>query len=164
MLSQVKAGSTARAADVRNVAPLSAYKSLDETVTGGVGTLQPDDTLLLQLTANTVYDFDAVIHYSGGAAGVSDLKMGWTYPSGTTIRYIRSGILVSGSPDVGQYATETSVLTFQTSGSGQRSVRLGGTILVAVAGTLQLTWCQNSGTATATSVLAGSKLSAWQIG
>lgn len=158
------AGSRARAADLRNIAPLAAYKSIDETAASAVGTLQGDDALILQLSSGAVYDFDVVFHYSGGTQGSSDLKAGWVYPSGAVMRYTRAGLTIAGAADVGAYTRETDVLVFGTSGSGTRSVRMAGTVSVASSpGTLQLMWCQNSGTATATKVLAGSKLTAVQV-
>lgn len=162
LLSQVSAGQRVTAAMLRAIAPVSAYKTADEPVT--TETLQNDDTLALQLTANSVYFWVMVFHYSGGTQGSSDLKVAWSVPSAATMRYTRVGLTTAGAADVGAFASEAAVLTFGTSGSGTRSVMMAGTVsTVAAAGLMQLRWCQNAGTVVTTTVKAGSALAGWQV-
>ena len=67
------------------IAPLAAYKTLDETVTNST-TLQNDDALLVSLAANAVYLFAVLLDYEGAAVGTGDLKYGWGVPTGATMR------------------------------------------------------------------------------
>lgn len=162
LLSQLNAGQRVTAAMLRAIAPVSAYKAADEPVS--TETLQNDDSLALQLTANAVYLWVMVFHYSGGTQGSSDLKTAWSVPSAATMRYTRIGLTTAGAADVGGFTNETSTLTFGTSGTGTRSVLMAGTVATSnTAGTMQFRWCQNNGTVTPTTVKAGSVLAGWQV-
>lgn len=162
LLSQLNAGQRVTAAMLRAIAPVSAYKTADEPVSSE--TLQNDDTLALQLPANSTFFWVMVFHYSGGTQGSSDLKVAWSVPSSASMRYTRIGLTTAGAADVGGFANESTVLTFGTSGTGTRSVLMAGTAsTVGTPGNMQLRWCQNAGTITATTVKAGSALAGWQI-
>lgn len=160
-LSQINAGSRILASLLRGIAPLAAYKSVDEAVS--TLTLQNDDALLLNVAANATYAFVQLVSYSGGAANSSDLKSAWTFPSGATMLYGRLGVPVSGSL-VFAKATQSDVVNYQTAGGGTSVFLAVGTIAVSsTPGIVQWQWCQNSGTVTPTTVRAGSVLAAWQI-
>ena len=161
-VSSINAGSRITASEIRNVAPLAAYKGADETVSTGVGTLQNDDALFLSLLANAVYKWELWLNYEGGTTGSSDLKVGWTVPSGATLKgsadYTTSGAVVE------VYWTNATTLAPGTNGAAAiRGFNARGTIATTTAGTLQLQWCQNTGSAVNTTVHAGSILLAWQV-
>src|SRR5690348_8430193 len=109
----MQAGSRILAQMLRNIAPLAAYKSLDETVSTGVGTLQPDDSLLLAVQPNAVYMWLLFATYSGGAAG-TDLMAGWSLPAGASMTYGRFGIPAGGAALLFQKTTGTDVVNFAT--------------------------------------------------
>lgn len=149
-------------AALRAVAPLAAYKSLAESVTGSI-TLQNDDALLLPLAANAVYYFRCKLGYTGAASGSGDIKLGWTLPSGASMGYALYGDS-GGSATNGFWETQTSVPAANSNGSTPVAVVMRGTIATAgTPGAVQLQWCQHTSSATATTVLAGSSLLAWQV-
>lgn len=162
--AQLYAGSRIVAEAIRNIAPLAAYKAQDQTVSTGVGTLQNDDELLLDVQAGAVYLWLLLATYSGGAAGASDLMAGWSLPSGASMVYGRLGVPAAGGGLAFQKTVDTDVVNYQTAGSGNLAFLNAGTLVTGnVAGTAQFRWAQNSGTATATTVHAGSVLAAWQV-
>jgi hypothetical protein len=160
-LGQVQAGARLTAAMAQGVAPLSAYKSSNQT---GSGTLANDSALFLPVQANAVYYFELILGYQGGTGGSSDIKLGWSLPSGATMVYALQGNTTGGVATAGAWETQSSVPPLGTAGSG---VPVGavasGTIAVSsTAGTMQLQWARNSGSTNPT-VLAGSSLAAWQV-
>lgn len=164
--SQIFAGGRILAAVVRGVAPLSAYKSVIETVSNS-NTLQPDDALLLpNLVANAVYAFECVFAYQAGAQGSSDIRFGWTVPSGATMGYSVEGNS-GGSAAPGVWGIQSTTFTqFSSAGTGVPvSCEMKGTLAMSsTAGTLQFQWAQHTATASfPTSVLPASSLLAWQI-
>lgn len=159
LITEFAAGQRLTAAMLRAIAPLAAYKSVDETVS--TLTLQNDDALLLPVAANATYMFVMMITYTGGTGASSDLKTAWTLPSGaslvlTSIGYNTSGVVGS--------ASSSGPVVFETSGSGTRGALEIGTIAVSsTPGTAQFQWCTNTTPAVNTTVHAGSVLAAWQI-
>jgi hypothetical protein len=155
-------GQVLTAADVNGwFVPLAAYKAADQSVSSL--TLQNDNALVIPLAASAVYEFWLTFTYAGGAQGSSDLKMAWTFPSGTTMVYGRAGIDTTGS--FAQSKTiQSDVVTFGTLGSGTGVVQCHGSVASSsTSGSLQLQWAQNSGTVTATSLKLGSTLTAQRV-
>lgn len=161
--SQIFAGGRILAAAVRGVAPLSAYKSIDEAVTSST-TLQNDDALLLSLQANAVYYFTLVLGYKGAASGTGDIKFGWAFPSGAVMAYALYGNN-AGVATNGFWETQTSVPALNSLGTSTPvgAVAQGTIAVSSTPGTLQLQWAQHTSSATATTVLTGSVLLAWQV-
>ena len=163
-LAQLYAGGRLVAEAARGIAPLAAYKSLDQTVDANVGVLQADDALLLPVDADAVYLFLLFASYAGGAAGSSDLMTGWSVPAGTTMLYGRLGIPAGGSALEFQKTVQSDAVNYATAGSGNMVLLNAGTIATGgTAGTVNFEWAQNSGTAVNTTVHAGSVLAAWQV-
>ena len=155
-------GQVLTAADVNSwFVPLAAYKAADQSVSSL--TLANDNALVIPLAASAVYEFWLTFTYAGGTQGSSDLKVAWTFPSGTTMVYARAGIDTSGT--FGQNKTiQTDVVSFGTLGSGTGVVQCHGSVATtATSGSLQLQWCQNSGSVVATSVKLGSTLTAQRV-
>lgn len=150
-------------AALRGIAPLCAYKSIAQAVASSV-TLQSDDALLLQLAANAVYYFRCKLGYSGAASGSGDLKLGWSLPGSASMDYALYGNH-GGSATPGWWETQSSVPGLNTEGAGASlACVMRGTVTTGEApGAMQLQWCQNTSSATATTVLAGSSLIAWRI-
>lgn len=145
--------------------PLAVTKTADQSVTSST-TLVNDNELLLSLAANAVYEFRCTLDYEGGTQGASDLKWGWSVPSGTIMRYTRIGIDTAGASTAGFMTTESSTVAGGTAGAGSlKGVLMDGVIDTgSTAGTLQLKWAQNTSSATATIVHALSKLIAQRVG
>lgn len=83
----IKAAGRIVAADIRQVAPLSATKSLDQQVVSSQTMVADSDLFIANLEANAVYDFSAFIVYEGGATGASDLSFRWDAPSNATLYF-----------------------------------------------------------------------------
>jgi hypothetical protein len=162
-LGQVQAGSRLTAAMAQGIAPLSAYKSSNQSVTSSA-TLVNDGALAIELQANAVYSFLLILGYNG-ASGAGNLKFGWSLPSLSTMGYSLYGNSTSGSATDGPWETASSVPALGTSGTGTSlgAVAQGTVSTGSTAGPMQLQWAQNTSNATATTVLAGSVLLAWQV-
>lgn len=151
-------------ADLLNeFAPLSAVKSADESVTSST-TLQNDDSLFLSVAANTSYQISVLLVYNGGTQGSSDLKVGWTAPSGATLVWGIAYRDTGGAAHIGA-GDITLTLAAGTNGtSNNYSVLVTATLTTgSTAGTLQLQWAQNTSSSTATTVKAGSSLIGTQL-
>ena len=162
--NQLNAGSRLPASALRSIAPLAAYKGALESVTSS-STLQNDDALFLTLLANATYDLDMFVAYNGGTQGSSDLKGAFAIPSGATLVYGFNSNGLTSTPHVGFYGSGTGAFTAGTGATTATNwtLRLSGTIVTSAAGVLQFQWAQATSSATATSVLPGSKLTAVQI-
>jgi hypothetical protein len=118
----------------------SAYKPTDQSLASST-TLQDDNALSLTLTANGIYRFLCWLYITGTTAKVSFAFSGsaqWSTVNG-------GGVVTSSGSVSGSYAAGGWLLA--------------GTITAASGGdTLQLEWAQNSSSATATVVKAGSIL------
>lgn len=163
-LNSIYAGGRVVADDVRNVAPLSAYKGSDESLASSVA-LQNDDSLFLPLSADTTYHFEATVVYEGGTQGASDIQWKWTGPTGFTMRYHHINVTTSGASSVGFLSNESSNPNAGTSGAGNlQAITMTGTVTISdTPGNLQLQWAQKTSSATPTIVHAGSDLVAWAI-
>lgn len=163
-VSSVNAGSRITASMLRGVAPLAVVKGADESVTSST-TLQNDDALFLSVAANATYLFECYLNYEGGTLGSSDLKLVWSAPSGATMRFTFAHVDTSGNNVCSVTSAAGSTLTTGTNGAASlRGATMKGTLAVgATAGTLQLTWAQNTSSGTATIIHALSHLALWQV-
>lgn len=163
-ISQIPAGARLTASELQGVAPLAAYKGADETVTSSA-VLQNDDALFVTVAANATYKFQLWLNYEGGTQGSSDLKIGWSLPSGATIKGSATYINASGGSVVEVYFTNASTLAAGTNGAASiRGFFAKGTLAVSsTGGTMQLQWAQNTSSGTGTIVHSGSELSLWQL-
>jgi hypothetical protein len=163
-LSSVVAGSRITAAAVQSVAPLSAVKGADQSVTSST-TLVNDSALVLPVVANATYLFACYLDYSGGTGGSSDLKFQWTVPSGTALRFSLIGTDASGTTLTGVTDSDSTVYTLGTAGAAtlQAAVMTGSLVMSVTGGSLQLQWAQNTSSGTATKVHAQSSATLWRI-
>lgn len=147
-------------------------KSADESVTSST-TLQADDALIRTLAVGT-WLIDLSLITSGAAAG--DLKVAWAF-SGTTSAAYRAGrgptttttsaingaaattVGVNRSAVAGDTApTITAATSYGVDGTNWSFITERGVLVVTVAGTLTVQWAQDTSSATATIVRAGSHL------
>ena len=161
--SQLFAGSRLTALGIRGSAPLAAYKSSSQTASGS--TLGNDSALVLALQASAVYRFALVFGYTGGTLGSSDLKFGWSLPSGASMGYSVYGNTTAGAATAAPWYTDSSSpAALGSNGSTPISAVMAGTVAVsASAGNLQFQFARNASSGTAPTVLAGAALLAWQV-
>lgn len=160
-LANIYAGARIVAADVQSVAPAGAIKGSDQSVTSST-VLVNDNALLAGLQANAKYFLEMYLDYEG-ASGAGFLKFAWSVPSGATIRYAIIYVNTGNSVVFGA-GTEASTFACYTGGAGvHEAVRMTGTIVTSVAGTLQLQWAQNASNGTATIVHAQSVMALWRM-
>lgn len=168
-LENLSAGSRLTAAifnTAQNV--YGVVKAADQSVTSS--TVLVNDTALVIASANLVasatYRVDCELDYEGGTNGSSDIKINWVVPAGATFQlgipayFSTSGVV--NAPVILKSAT-----TFSVGTSGAASLRClvmtGSLIMSSTLANLQLQWAQNTSSATATIVHAGSYLTVARI-
>lgn len=165
-LGNIPAGSRLTAAMLQGVAPLSAYKSAAQSVTSNATTLVNDSQLVLNLPANSVFVFNGLISAVGAAIGTGDLKLTFTVPSGASMAFEATGFSASATGPLNGNAVRAAagLVSIGISGGTASPALIFGSINMGpTAGPVQFQWCQNVSSTTATQVLAGSYLVAWQI-
>lgn len=135
--------------------PITARKTANETIISNA-TLQNDDELFVPVEASCVYHMELRLSYTSGTT--PDLKIGWTYPSLTTIRWSGVDADSAGAIRVSGNLLETSVPVICGSGGDLNADYTGMVITGVNAGTLQLQWAQNTLTASNSTVYNGSFL------
>lgn len=135
--------------------PITARKATNETIISNA-TLQNDDELFVAVEASCTYHMELRLSYTSGAT--PDLKIGFTYPTSTTIRWSGVDSDAAGSVRITGNLTETSVPVICGSGGDLQASYTGMVVVGANAGTLQLQWAQNTLTASNSTVYAGSFL------
>lgn len=135
--------------------PITARKTSNETIISN-STLQNDDELFVPVEASCEYHMELRISYTSGTT--PDLKLGWTYPTGTTIRWSGVDSDTAGSIRITGNLLETSVPAICGSGADLQAAYTGMVVVGVNAGTLQLQWAQNTLTASNSTVYAGSFL------
>ena len=164
-LSQVLAGSRILAALIAAVAPNAAFKGADESVTSST-TLQNDDALFLQLTANSTWIFIGFASLTGAAIGSGDFKGQFTAPSGSTVVVEAIGYSTSSAGPLNGNAVRAASATFTAGINGATAsplLLIGSVIVGNTSGNLQLQWAENTSSGTPTVVKAGAFLAAWQV-
>jgi hypothetical protein len=139
---------------------LEAVKDADQSVTSST-VLVNDTKLTLPVVAGATYDFICYLDFEGGTASSSDLKFQWSVPAGAVLRYACPHVNASGTNVLNNTNTATTSITVQSQGAGVLcGVTCTGTLVMSsTAGSLTLTWAQNTSNGTATIVHAQSKLS-----
>lgn len=166
--SQILAGARLTAALLQGVAPLAAIKGTDQSVTSSTA-LVSDSALFLQVAANAGYFVVTYIAYEGFTQGSSDMKWQWTGPAGATLSltdvYYPTSGGIGANTNIAAITALSTVRTSGTSGAGVKLAQLMfGTLTTGgTSGTFQFQWAQNTSSATATIVHAGSAVAAWQV-
>ena len=136
---------------------LFARKTADESVTSST-TLQDDNDLSVSVAANAVYELSMVLRYDGSTAG--DLLWQIVGPSGSSM-HMSSHRLTVPAVGIGDDSFSYEAGTAGNAGAlgvgVDAVVQIQGIVIVAAtAGTTKLQWAQNTSSATATRVRAGS--------
>jgi len=130
-------------------------KKANESVTN-TATLQDDDELLVALTASKTYGWQLWLYATAGAGG---LRTGWSLPTGATGE--KSNATYS-SVTIDDMINMTTARTHATDGTVEFLPYIGRVIMSTTAGNMQFQFAQDSGSATASTVLEGSVLVVWE--
>jgi hypothetical protein len=163
LYSAVAAGGRILASQIRGAIALSSVRSTTQSVTSSTA-LQNDNQLFFNnIPASTTWKFLLTVLYNGGTTGSSDIKVGWSLPSGATL----FGMTTSVANPLGVaiiYFTQSSTIFSASNGTGNPLAAFfsGSIIMGATAGTVQVQWAQNTSSGTATTVMTGSDLTMWR--
>lgn len=124
-------------------------KTADETVNNS-NTLQDDNELLFAVGANEIWAFQMFIRYDSSAA--ADLNIGWSVPSGTTLRWKGSGL--TGTSTMSE-SDEDAIGTMGV-GTEEASSYDGVVVVGATAGSVTLRWTQFTATVADTTMRVNS--------
>jgi hypothetical protein len=138
------AGDLPTAAQLEDLRPRYARSTVDESV-NNTSTLQNDDELFLTVAASSVYELTGVIHINSGST--PDFKIGWTFPTGLTMRYTVLAFDSTGALFATTRYAETDTPAMAGAGVADEFIITGGLVITAgTAGTLQMQFAQNTPT------------------
>lgn len=144
---------------ITELRPRSVRKATDGAAFPSTTALANDEDLLLSVTGGITYDFESMVWYVAGAT--ADLKLAWTFPTGT-LEYSALGYSTSSTtPDevLSQAEASDSPHSFGGQGIGSpRYVWFRGRYACTTDGTLRLRRAQAVPTAENTKILTGSWL------
>jgi len=148
------AGDKLTALQVNDMQTKWARRTSDASPVNNSTTLVADDTLLFVVTANYTYRIRGRILFLSNST--PDLKIGWSYPTSTTMSWSLLGY--SG----GTYATYSGDQTYtpEIDGAGVADeVLIDGEVFVSsTAGTVNLKFAQNTANASNSYLMANSYL------
>lgn len=150
----------------RAVGPHTMLMKTANQVVNNSSTLVNDTHLVLPVAANEVWKFELSLIITSNAT--ADFKMGWSVPSGTTMRWapLRFGSSSDWMLDSSGAAGQTALITESgTHGFNTPTTEFGlavrGFIFVSTtAGNVNFQWAQNFATAVNTTVGRGSCMEA----
>ena len=134
---------------------ISVVKQDDETKT--TDTVLTDDTEIKgQLSKkNHAYSFTLLVFFQSGT--VPDLKYSIAIPSGTAI--MNTNVW---QPDAVSDTTDATATTVQATGDNPAALQITGVIITGdTIGEVNFQWAQNTSSATATTIKAGTNLIVW---
>ncbi len=131
-----------------------AYKTSDQSVTSST-TLVNDNNLFFSVLAGEVWQFEVDIYTTSSTIPLGGLAAAFVVPAGCTLQWGRAD---AGSTAQTVSGTATSIV------SGPVLIKLIGQVIVgSTAGTVQFQFAQQTSTATATVMKAGSSLVATRM-
>lgn len=140
---------------ITEVRPVTARKTANETVNNSAA-LQNDNELFVAAEAGATYDFTLFGMYTSGTT--PDLKVGWTVPSGTTMRWGASYYDTASALALTSNLTESSTLACGGTTFNQSFIATGVIVVGSTAGLVQMQWAQNTANASDTILYVGSYL------
>lgn len=159
-MTTISAGQTPTAAQLNVIQ--TVVKAASQTVNNSA-TLVNDGELTLPVDANTTYVINAAFLHSSNST--ADIKIGLTYPTGSTCSWgaVRQDVTVStptGAVDLGSGSGVASGNTYTGAGTGATQINLlmGSIIVGSTSGAIQIQFAQNTANASNTIMLAGSYL------
>lgn len=140
--------------------PLIVVKSTDKTANANT-TLSDDPQLSIAVLAATTYLFEALLIWSSGTT--PDAKFGLTVPAGCTWQLAPFGIPAAGTATAG--SLETAIFTASgiplggvAAGTKTAALVTGVVFVAGTAGSVTVSWAQNSSNASNTVLYTGSWL------
>ena len=118
-------------------------------------TVKTDDELTLPVLANTRYTFEAIVSFAAPAA--TDFRHQFIGPSGSTVRWVTTGIDPAGSPSGVFFASTSTVTVAGTDGLTLLMTAQGFVFVDSTPGFFSFNFGTGTGTSTVTRE-AGSKL------
>lgn len=155
-------GQVLNASDVNSwLVPLLVVKPGD-TSRSSTTTLTADPDLTFAVAASATYQWECYLDYEGGVQGNSDLKLQWSVPASATMRFGSQYVSSAGATRVFDTSTQASTVTPGSNGAGVlQGIHMQGSVVTSsTAGSVTLTWAQNTSSGTATIVHAQSFLMA----
>lgn len=159
----IRAGMKLTASVLQAMQPVTVTKTADQSVTSSTTNVN-DNHLFVALSANAVYHVTGMLFYS--ARTDTDIKIGWTGPTGSTFYWIAHGQIQDGTGGVsaGMVVDRQSIgaTAFPLGGFGAENTTymtapLWGVVTTSsTAGNLQFNWAQRVSNGTASIVRAGS--------
>ena len=145
---------------VVHLAATIGYKDVDESFISQT-TLRNDSNLKINLSASKTYVVEGLL-FAKNTSGTSDLKIGFTVPSGAimNIAYIANDPGASNNSSSGVLETSGSASSaIDLTTNDIEIIQISGTIKTSsTAGDLQLQWAQQNSSQNATTIKAGSFL------
>lgn len=165
-----KVSASTLAALITELRPRIAVVSTDQTLTTSSTTLQNITDLVLSVAANTEYEGCAVVAAVNASGTTEDVKYGFTFPAGATLRYwpIGPAVGITAAQGDGDFLTHddgTTAAPFGAIGGGVRTHALFRLRLTtgANAGSLQMQAAQNVSGANAISIRLASYMKLTQV-
>jgi hypothetical protein len=162
------AGQVLTAAEL-NALGLHATKTADQSVTSST-TLINDIHLSIAIPTVGTYLVDTYLYGVSAANAAGDLQLGYSFPAGTMSGFALGpdASLASGTVQAGQWGVQTSItggVAAFINGLSTSTVAIWAHTLLTVTatGTLQLMWAQNSSSASASTLKAGSHMLVRQV-
>jgi hypothetical protein len=161
-----KAGQRLTAAALNAAIGLTARKGGDtarsSANTGTTLTADPD--LTVAVLANSAYLVTFSLLYKGAATNTGDLKFSFSAPSGSTFAGGFLGITNPLALYILPVTVSSTLVSYGNGTSNPLWCQVTATLVTSsVAGAFTLTWAQNTSSATATTLMAGSSLRAAQV-
>ena len=145
------------------------HKTSDESVTSST-VLQNDNELLWSIPQAGTYVFDLHIYALSAANAAGDIKVGFTFPTGTMhfSGWAPDASLASGVIQPGVWVAKLSAASgTDTFDCGLSTSAIGahiqGVFIATASGTLQVQWAQLGSSANASTVKAGSFMEIRQV-
>jgi hypothetical protein len=135
-------------------------KTANETV-NNTSVLQNDDDLVLTLVANAVYEFTLRLHYNSGLT--PDFKFGWVFPLSTTMIYAGVAADTAGGVVIPGGQIQTTVPAICGAAADFTAFYTGFIYTSSTAGTIRLTWAQNTANLSNTTLNTGTYLKAVRV-
>lgn len=137
-------------------------KPANQSITSSV-VLTNDNDLVIPasyLVAQATYAWWLFVTYNGGTQGSSDIQLNWVAPSGSIFRGTASYNNTSGAQVGAAEWDAANTIACGTNGTSNNRgiVAQGGLVMSNTVTAVQLQWCQNTSSGTATTVREGSML------
>lgn len=138
---------------------VTARKTVDQSV-NNTTTLTNDSNLAIAVVNGAVYEVHGLIIYNSNST--ADLKLGWTFPGGSTGAFGMHGYDAGGTVFMADSRAISAVISYNGFGTDY-TVLINGIFVAGANGSLQLQFAQNTANVSNTTLKANSFLSLTRI-